>query len=165
MAFNRALLSLSLLLIAGCSDLYPATPHPDYSIKVMPTATGMAAIPPECASWATDTVNPYDNQTLPQFGCASARNLALMVENPEDLVHGRDMGTGRAVTTVGAVRRYDNNQTRGILDLGSSPDSSVAVTTSSAPSSSMSGDAASGGGSAAASSSSSAAAPAAAAGP
>jgi len=123
----------------------------------MPTPDGMVAIPPGCPNWTTATTDPYDNQPLPQFGCANARNLAIMVDRPEDLVRGRDMGDSSGVLTVGAMRRYYNNQTRGLLDLDTSPDMSSAITTSPTPTSSMTGEAAGG--------SSSPAAPAAAAAP
>ena len=84
--------------------------------------------------------DPYDNQLTPQFGCSNARNLALSVERPDDLVHGRELGPQRAATAVGSIRRYDNDQTRGLIDPNTNADSSLAATTSSAPASAMSGD-------------------------
>jgi hypothetical protein len=153
------LMSFGLLTLAACSSPYGGTPRPDYTIRVVPTPNGPIAVAPTCPSWATDTSDPFDNQPIPQFGCANARNLALMVEQPEDLVKGRDLGPARATTTVGAIRRYDNNQTRGLLDPDTSPDMAAAVTTSSTASSSLSGDAT---GSASSSSSSAPAAAAAA---
>ncbi len=148
-----ALLPVALLALAACG--YAPTPTPDYTIRVMPTPNGMVAIPPSCPSWNSATTDPYDNQPVPQFGCANARNLALMVDRPEDLVKGRDMGDSSGVLAVGAIRRYQNNQTRGLLDLDTSPDMSAAVTTAPSATSSMTGDA----------TGSSAAAPAAAAAP
>ena len=150
-------LFLGLTFLSGC-QIYPPTPTPDYTIRVVPTADGMVAIPPECPSWNTAIPDPYDNQPLPQFGCANARNLALMVDRPSDLVHARDMGPSNGVTTVGAIRRYDNNQTRGLIDTDTAADSAIAVTTATTAASTMTGDAAGG-------SSSSSAAPAAAAAP
>src|SRR5271168_2723716 len=102
------LLMLSLIPLAGCTDPYPPTPTPDYTIKVMPTSKGMVAIPPECPSWVTAVTDPYDNQPVPQYGCASARNLALMVDRPTDVVEGRALGDTRGVKMVGAIHRYDN---------------------------------------------------------
>lgn len=126
--------------VAACVDPYQPTPHPDYTIHVVSTPKGDVAIPPTCPSWATATTDPYDNQSLPQFGCAYYRNLALAVERPNDLVHGRDLGPMRGVTAVGAIRRYDNNQTRGLLDPNTNPDTAVATTSATTPASSMSGD-------------------------
>ncbi len=130
-----AFCSLALLTTA----CYPATPRPDYTIKVAQTAQGSVATPPTCPSWAKDNADPYDNQPEPQFGCSQARNLALEVENPDDLLHGRALADQRGVTAVGAVRRYDNNQTRGLI----TPDtetSQLAVTTAPTAASPMSGD-------------------------
>jgi hypothetical protein len=134
------LLLATVPLLAACEGLYPPTPHPDYTIHVVSTPQGDKAIPPECPSWAAATTNPYDNQMIPQLGCATARNLAQMVERPDDLVDARPLGPERGVTAVGAVRRYDNNQTRGLIDPNTNADSAVAATTSTAPASSMSGD-------------------------
>jgi hypothetical protein len=133
-------LSLGLLALGACADPYAPTPRPDYTIRVISTPKGDAALPPACPSWSTATTDPYDNQLLPQFGCANARNLALAVDRPSDLVRGRDLGPQRGVTAVGSIRRYDNDQARGLIDPNTSADSSVAATTSSAPASAMSGD-------------------------
>lgn len=149
------------LSLVACDTLFPPTPTPDYTIHVTQTPAGPFAIAPKCLDMTSATANPYDNQPLPQFGCANARNLAMMVERPNDLVQGRDFGDGSGVLAVGAMRRYYNNQTRGLIDLQSSPDLSVAATTAPTASSSMTGDAAasSGGSSSASSGGSAAAAP------
>ncbi|HEU0117748.1 MAG TPA: CpaD family pilus assembly lipoprotein [Alphaproteobacteria bacterium] len=156
MTKTTLLLSISLLALSACDTFYDKTPRPDNTIKVMPTAQGTKAIPPECASFATATMNPYDQQPLPQFGCASARNLALMVEQPDDVVHGREMDGGRAVASVGAVKRYDNNQTRALIYPTKDIDTVVDTTTMSSSTSAITGDSAGGGGGASSSSSSSA---------
>jgi len=143
---------LGLAMLAGCGD---PTMKPDYTIRVIPTNNGMVAVPPDCPSWATENASPFDNQPIPQFGCANARNLALMVDQPSDLIKGRDPGTASGVTTVGAIRRYNNNQTRGLIDPDSAADTSIAITTAPTASSPMTGEATGGGSS---SSSSSAAA-------
>lgn len=129
-----------ILALAGCEDPYQPTLRPDYTIHVVSTPKGDVALPPECPSWATETTDPYDNQPFPQFGCANARNLALSVEQPSDLVRGRDLGPQRSVTAVGAIRRYDNNQTRGLIDTSTNADSAIAATTSAAPASALTGD-------------------------
>jgi hypothetical protein len=139
MRLSAILISLGLFSLGAC-DPYPPTLTPDYTIRVMPSQNGLVAVPPTCPSWATDVTDPYDNQPVPQYGCANARNLALMAEKPEDLVHGRDLDDTRGVVMVGTIRRYDNNQTRGLLYTTATPDSSVDATTATTPTSSMSGD-------------------------
>ncbi len=137
-------LAAGFLSLAACQDIFSPTPTPDYTINVSPTASGSVATPPECASWNDDLVNPSDGQALPQFGCATARNLANMVENPDDIVEGRDLANMRGVTAVGAVRRYDNNQPRGLI-MPAADSSQTAVTTSPSGSSSIVGDVTGGG--------------------
>ena len=149
-----AFFTFALLALAACEDPYAPTLRPDYTIRVMPTAQGMVAAPPPCPSWATETTDPFDNQPMPQFGCANARNLADMVENPNDLVTGRPMGDARGVTAVGSIRRYDNDQTRGLIWTGTESNQ-TATTTASTSSSSLTGDVTGGAGASSSSSSSS----------
>jgi len=139
----RRYLSLPFILVAlaGCADPYVHTPNPDYAIRVVKTEQGFVAEPPSCPNWAKTPTDPFDNQPVPQFGCSTARNLALSVENAEDLTHGRFLDAQRGVKAVGAIRRYDNDQTRGLIDPQSSTDSSLAITTASTPSSGLTGDA------------------------
>ena len=144
----------TLFLLSACENPYKPTMRPDYTIHVVSTAKGDVAIPPKCPSWSSEATNPFDEQPLPQFGCATARNLAMSVERPSDLVRGRDLGPARGAEIVGGIRRYDNSQPRGLIDPSTNADSAVAASTSSAPASSLSGDV-TGGASAASSSSSS----------
>jgi type IV pilus biogenesis protein CpaD/CtpE len=141
MTYSRSvLLGFGLMALVACEDMYPPTPRPNYTIRVEPTASGSVAIPPECHSWNEAVANPLDSQPLPQFGCATARNLASLADNPNDLVEGRTLGHSRAVLSVGAIRRYDNNQTRGLI-MPVSETSQVAATSATTATSSMSGDA------------------------
>jgi type IV pilus biogenesis protein CpaD/CtpE len=111
---SLAITSLGLLALAACG---PITPAPDYAIRVAPNpdGSGYTAIPPTCQRWSDDDLNFFDNQPQPEFGCADARNLALEVERPEDLLQGRDPGPANGVTTAGTIVRYNNNLTRGLL--------------------------------------------------
>ena len=133
-------LFIGVIGVAGCADPYPPTLRPDYTIHVVSTPKGDVAIPPACPSWTVSQPDPFDNQLFPQYGCATARNLALEVERPDDLVQGRQLGPERGVNAVGSIRRYDNNQTRGLIDPDTNPDSSASITTSSTAASALSGD-------------------------
>jgi hypothetical protein len=62
-----------------------------------------------------------------------------MVENPDDLLAGRALGKMRGVTAVGSIRRYDNNQPRGLIWTGADANQTAATTAPTA-SSPMSGD-------------------------
>ena len=135
---------LNLVLVAGLAGLGACsiTPAPDYAIKVVPASDGhpAQAIPPACPRWSDNDLNFFDNQPLPQFGCADARNLAMEVARPEDLLQGRNPGSARGVTAAGTIMRYDNNQTRGLVDLQQQPDTTPAATTAPSASSKLTGD-------------------------
>ena len=161
---NKSRLAFSLfglMALTACVDPYAPTLRPDYVIRVTPKDAQhqqSVATPPKCPSWNTALADPFDNQPLPQFGCAHARNLASMVENPNDLVEGRSLADARGVAAVGAVRRYDNNQPRGLI----TPDSDTsqqAVTTAPTPTSAMTGDVTGGAGASSSSSASTSAVP------
>jgi pilus assembly protein CpaD len=61
-----------------------ATPH---SIRM--SYQRYRPLPPECGDWSEDVTRNRQNLTLPNLGCASQRNLAAMVANPDDLMHSR----------------------------------------------------------------------------
>lgn len=138
MHFLKLFLIAGLLGLGACS----VSPAPDYTIQVIPATDGQAAqaIPPTCPRWSDNDLNFFDNQPLPQFGCADARNLAMMVERPQDLLQGRDPGPARGVTTSGTILRYDNNQTRGLIDLQQQPDTTPAATTAPVANSKLTGE-------------------------
>jgi pilus assembly protein CpaD len=58
---------------------------------------------------------------MSNYGCAVNANLAAMVANPEDLVHGREgSGVGDARTATKAVETYRNatpTGTQGLKDI------------------------------------------------
>ncbi|MDD3030225.1 MAG: CpaD family pilus assembly lipoprotein [Alphaproteobacteria bacterium] len=138
------LLSLGLLMLAGCDSIRAPTPRADYTIAVTESSGGPEALRPECAPWSGDEASPLDGQALPQFGCATARNLASIVEAPNDLVEGRPLDKERGVMAVGTIRRYDNNQTRGLI-VPTADSSQPAATTAATGASGLTGDVTAGG--------------------
>jgi pilus assembly protein CpaD len=50
---------------------------------------------PNCPNWSQASQPDWDNKTMSNFGCGVNSNLAAMVANPEDLLHGRE---GASVT-------------------------------------------------------------------
>lgn len=138
--YKITLLSFVMLsTLTACDSLRNPTPQMDNRIRVVQQGGQSVAVAPTCASWTGDEANPFDNQPFPQYGCATARNLAMMVENPNDLIQGRNMGSARGVLAVGGIRRYDDNVTRGLIWTGTETNV-VAVTTSSAPASNVKGN-------------------------
>ena len=79
------------------------------------------AVVPGCPNWSVPAQPNHQNRTMPNFGCAVNSNLAAMVANPQDLVHGREgSGVGdNLVTTkaVGAYRKAEPTGTKGLQDI------------------------------------------------
>jgi pilus assembly protein CpaD len=57
---------------------------------------------PGCPNWSRPSQPDWDNKSMPSFGCGVNSNLAAMVANPEDLLHGRE---GAAVTDARTATR------------------------------------------------------------
>ena len=47
---------------------------------------------PGCPNWSIPSQPNYNNRSMSNFGCGVNSNLAAMVANPEDLIHGRESG-------------------------------------------------------------------------
>jgi pilus assembly protein CpaD len=45
---------------------------------------------PGCPNWSVPSQPNYNNRTMSNYGCGVNSNLAAMIANPEDLVHGRE---------------------------------------------------------------------------
>lgn len=45
---------------------------------------------PNCPNWSVPAQPNYNNRTLSNFGCGVNSNIAAMVANPQDLIHGRE---------------------------------------------------------------------------
>ena len=92
-----------MLVTAGA----PATAGmvPAGSVRVV-VARRRAEVP-GCPNWSRPAApDPY-NRSMSNYGCSVNSNIAAMVANPEDLIHGRD-GTGVTDTWVAsrAIEMY-----------------------------------------------------------
>jgi pilus assembly protein CpaD len=76
---------------------------------------------PYCPNWSLPSQPNYDNRNISNFGCGVNSNLAAMVANPEDLLHGREgSGVGDNSTGAKAVIFYRSTPpsgTRGLQDI------------------------------------------------
>ena len=45
---------------------------------------------PNCPNWSVPAQPNFDNRNMSNFGCDMNSNIAAMIADPEDLVHGRD---------------------------------------------------------------------------
>lgn len=72
------------------------------------------AVVPGCPNWSKPSQPDWDNTTMSNFGCGVNSDLAAMVANPEDLIHGRE---GAAITdtftAAKAVEFYRNTPPTG----------------------------------------------------
>lgn len=62
---------------------------------------------PGCPDWNTDVGADFSSGNISNFGCGVNTNLAAMVANPEDLIHGQEGQSAIDSTTAGkAIRSY-----------------------------------------------------------
>jgi pilus assembly protein CpaD len=80
-------------------------------------ASRSTASVPHCPEWSDPGIDS-PVRTGTNYGCATNTNLAAMVANPDDLVHGREgSGTGAALIAGRAVRVYRENRPTGAQPL------------------------------------------------
>ena len=62
---------------------------------------------PGCPNWSQISQPDWDNKMTSNYGCAVNANLAAMVANPADLIHGREgSGVNDPLTGAKAVNLY-----------------------------------------------------------
>jgi pilus assembly protein CpaD len=57
---------------------------------------------PGCPNWSRPASPDFANRSMSDFGCSVNSNIAAMVANPEDLLHGRE---GSSTTDTFAASR------------------------------------------------------------
>ena len=92
------------LLLAAGAPVTAGAPQPG-SVRVV--VARRRAVVPGCPNWSDRSQPDWDNKTSSNFGCAINSNLAAMVANPEDLLHGREGGSVTdTMTATRAVEMY-----------------------------------------------------------
>ncbi|MGR6872233.1 CpaD family pilus assembly lipoprotein [Pseudomonas sp. HK3] len=61
---------------------------------------------PNCPSWVVPNMADSNVSQSSNFGCASQRNLAIMVADPSDLIRGKKLSPASAEYTTNALNRY-----------------------------------------------------------
>jgi pilus assembly protein CpaD len=69
--------------------LEPYFGNGDPSAPVRLSYLQLIAVPPDCPDWSENIGRDPHNMPWPNMGCATQRNLAAMVANPEDLIRPR----------------------------------------------------------------------------
>ncbi|HET7604774.1 MAG TPA: CpaD family pilus assembly lipoprotein [Sphingomicrobium sp.] len=81
---------------------------------------------PHCPNWSLPAQPNYDNRNMSNFGCGVNTNIAAMVANPEDLIHGREgAGTGDVRAAAKAVQFYRSQApsgAKGLSDISTKKD-------------------------------------------
>jgi pilus assembly protein CpaD len=75
---------------------------------------------PNCPNWSVPSQPNYDNRTMSNFGCGVNTNIAAMVANPEDLIHGREatgVDVNAAARAVQFYRSTPPTGTKGLQDV------------------------------------------------
>ena len=89
------------------------------SVRVI--VSRMRASVPYCPNWSLPAQPNHQNRMMSTFGCAVNSNLAAMVANPQDLVHGREgTGLGDSLTSskaIGVYRKAEPTGTKGLQDI------------------------------------------------
>ena len=77
-----------LLLLGACTagNRGMVTTH-------QPIVKGDTAYVPGCPDWSTASAQAHEGQSS-NYGCATMTNLAAMIANPQDLLHGRSDAAG-----------------------------------------------------------------------
>jgi pilus assembly protein CpaD len=57
---------------------------------------------PNCPNWSVASQPNFSNRSMPNYGCGVNSNIAAMVANPVDLIHGRE---GDPVVDANAASR------------------------------------------------------------
>lgn len=79
---------------------------------------------PDCPNWSVPAQPNYNNRTMSNHGCAVNSNIAAMVANPEDLVHGREgdpyVDAAAASRGVGVYYSTPPTGKKGLIDVKTS---------------------------------------------
>ena len=85
----------------------PVTAGPIQPGTVRVVVSRTRASVPGCPNWSVPSQPNFENATMSNYGCSVNANLAAMVANPEDLVHGQEgSGVGDTQTASKAVEAY-----------------------------------------------------------
>lgn len=65
-----------------------------------------AVIPPDCPDWRKSPITTFSNTPHTNYGCSATVNLGLMIDNPRDLVRGRDSSSSNSERADKALSDY-----------------------------------------------------------
>jgi pilus assembly protein CpaD len=78
---------------------------PDGAVRVIVSRTRASV--PGCPNWSEPAQPNFQNRSMSTFGCAVNGNIAAMIANPEDLIHGREpTGVTDPAAATRAIEMY-----------------------------------------------------------
>jgi pilus assembly protein CpaD len=101
------------------SEGAPVTPGVVQPGTVRVVVSRRRAEVPNCPNWSLPAQPNYDNRSMSNYGCGVNSNIAAMVANPEDLLHGREAGTTDVNAASKAVLFYRSSPPSGSKGLQS----------------------------------------------
>ena len=93
----------------------PITAGPVQPGSVRVVVARRRAVVPNCPNWSRPSQPDWNNQSMSNYGCSVNSNLAAMIADPEDLIHGRESsGVTDSVTATRAVDMYRKKAPSGV---------------------------------------------------
>ena len=89
-----------LLLLGACT-----TGNRGMVTTHQPIVKGDTAYVPGCPDWSTASAQAHEGQSS-NYGCATMINLAAMIANPQDLLHGRSDAAGTGDVATKAIKAW-----------------------------------------------------------
>jgi pilus assembly protein CpaD len=115
-----------VVMVAGrygllVSDGAPITANAVAPGTVRVVVSRTRATVPDCPNWSEKSQPNFANRSMPNTGCGVNSNLAAMIANPEDLIHGREGSSSvDAMTSTKAIQSYRSTAptgTQGLKDI------------------------------------------------
>lgn len=101
------LMLVMVVALAACdkvvdgSNFTPSDKEARYDPK-----TKTLAMPSPCPDWSQSQVQNYRNEPHSNFGCAVNSNLAVQIDNPQDLHHGHGKKGPDTEVTTSVIEQY-----------------------------------------------------------
>ncbi|WP_240309500.1 MULTISPECIES: CpaD family pilus assembly protein [Sphingomonas] len=104
------------LLVAPAGAPVTVGVIPAGAVRVVVSRTRASV--PNCPNWSDPAQPDFQNRSMSTWGCAVNGNLAAMIANPEDLVHGREpSGVTDPVAASRAIDLYRSKPMTGATGL------------------------------------------------
>jgi pilus assembly protein CpaD len=94
----------------------PVTVGPVRPGSVRVVVARRRAFVPNCPNWSRPSQPDWNNQSMSNYGCSVNSNLAAMIADPQDLIHGREAAP--VTDAVAAARAVDMYRTKPMTGAG-----------------------------------------------